>query len=82
MAERLESGSKTEGGEAAEQEPDVSTIAGKIAAAEKLKQEGNALFKEKEFKKAIKKYRTVFAYVRKVELYRDKIPWRFKYDLL
>mmetsp|Transcript_12983 Transcript_12983/g.16139 ORF Transcript_12983/g.16139 Transcript_12983/m.16139 type:complete len:190 (-) Transcript_12983:828-1397(-) len=34
-----------------------------IKEATKFKEEGNELFKQKEYKKAIRKYRTVFAYV-------------------
>lgn len=48
---------------------DVSTVQGKLAAAEKLKAEGNELFKQKLYKKAIRKYRTVFAYVRLLYLW-------------
>ena len=55
---------KLEEAGAAGEGPDISTIPGKIEAAEQLKKEGNVFFKAKEYKKAIKKYKTIFAYVR------------------
>lgn len=41
----------------------MHAVSSNIEEATKLKAEGNELFKQKEYRKAIRKYRTVFAYV-------------------